>query len=384
MKRVQCGLTAGVALVGAGVIAVAPVAPPAATARSVTWPVAMTASYTEAPPELLALSAQRIVEGLAAAPLNPLIMAVAIAGNDRELLYAALRQSIDGPLWAADPALEALADILPAQLGGGSGNESTTADGDGTLLQFRNDVLWSAGAQARNFVADVLEVPSTIDANPAAILATGFASSATNLATGLALAPLGLIPIAEAIATGEEADLYRVIRQYIDAPLWVADPSIEAVARVLPESLGGGTDRQPEVVGPEDGALVQFRNDVLWQATAQTRTVVADALGVDPNLNTSETEAVGLTAGTERKTSNRPLPQRLSSVAPESNTAGVPKSKPRPVRAAVTSINKQLQSTSDRIDRTVKRLTTPKSKKKNDTGGATESETSEKSETTED
>ena len=102
------------------------------------------------------------------------------------------------------------------------------------------------------------------------------------LAEGTALAPLGLIPITQAIASGDKEDLYVAIRQYIDAPLWVADPTIDAFAEVLAPPLGG-TDGIHEVETPGvDGQLIQFRDKVLWGATSRVRESVADVLGVDP------------------------------------------------------------------------------------------------------
>ncbi len=367
MTRAQRGIAAGVAIVGAGAIALAPVAPPASTARTTTVPVALTAAYTEPPLELFALSAQRAIGGLALAPLNPLIMAVAIAGGDEELLYAALRQSIDAPLWVADPSLEAIAQILPEELGGGTGQESTTTTDDGALLQFRNDVLWAGTDELRTAIADALGVPAGANDNPAAVLAEGFVRSASNLATGAVLAPLGIIPIAQAIAAGDEEGLYRAVRQYIDAPLWVADPAIEAVAEVLPDSLGGGTDGDPRTTGPADGAVMQFRNDVLWRATEQTRSLVATALDVDPDLDASDTETAGVAAASEpADVAPHQLRRQLSASDPVSAKAAdgdtAKPDRPRPVRAAVKSLGKQVESVSKRIDRTVDKLTKPKRK----------------------
>jgi len=375
MKRVQCGLTAGIAIAGASAIAFAPIAPPTTAAKTATIPVALTAAYHQEPPELLALSAQRVIGGLALAPLSPLIAAVALAGSDEELLYAALRQSIDAPLWAVDPALEAIAQILPDELGGGTGGESTNGDDDGALLQFRNEVLWAATNDIRSAIADALDVDADQDENPAAVLAEGFVASATNLASGAVLAPLGLIPLAQAIAAGDEENLYRAIRQYIDAPLWIADPAIEAVAQVLPDSLGGGSDGIPSETA-DDGAFMQIRNDVLWRATERTRTLVANALDVNPNLDASDNASTARLAATEERTnvSSKELRQRLSAVDREASAADADAdadaddqsadkpNRQRPIRAAVKSLNKQVKSASARIDRAVDKLTKPKHK----------------------
>ncbi len=377
MKRVQCGLTAGIAIAGASAIAFAPIAPPTTAAKTATIPVALTAAYHQEPPELLALSAQRVIGGLALAPLSPLIAAVAVAGSDEELLYAALRQRVDAPLWAVDPALEAIAQILPDELGGGTGGESTDGVDDGALLQFRNDVLWAGTNEIRSAIADALDVDAAINRNPALELAEGFGASATNLAAGAVLAPLGLIPLAQAIAAGDEENLYRAVRQYIDAPLWVVDPAIEAVAQVLPDSLGGGSDGIPsETAG--DGAVMQFRNDVLWRATERTRTLVANALDVDPNLDASDNEPAARLAATEERTgvSSKELRERLSVAEREASAEDTDEqradkpNRQRPIRAAVKSLNKQVKSASERIDRAVDKLTKPKTKAAEDQSDA--------------
>ena len=57
-----------------------------------------------------------------------------------------------------------------------------------------------------------------------------------------------------------------------------------ASPKALPAPLGGGrqTDNGNQ---PGDGALVQFRDNVLWGTTAAARTPVANVLGVDPDLD---------------------------------------------------------------------------------------------------
>lgn len=67
------------------------------------------------------------------------------------------------------------------------------------------------------------------------------------------------------------------MRSDVDGPLWVADPTIDAVAAtVLPPALGGGTDGNQEVNGPGDGAVIDFRDKVLCKATQAVRTPVRD------------------------------------------------------------------------------------------------------------
>jgi hypothetical protein len=85
--RVQGCVTAGVALVGAGVMAVTP-APQQApeVLRSVNADVALAAApepYSQSVPELLALSAQRTVTGLASAPVGLATSAIALAQGQK-------------------------------------------------------------------------------------------------------------------------------------------------------------------------------------------------------------------------------------------------------------------------------------------------------------
>jgi hypothetical protein len=81
--RIQGCVTAGVALVGAGVMAVTPAAQQAPEVlRSVNADVALagaTEPYTQSVPELLALSAQRTITGLASAPVGLATAAIALA-----------------------------------------------------------------------------------------------------------------------------------------------------------------------------------------------------------------------------------------------------------------------------------------------------------------
>jgi hypothetical protein len=73
-----------------------------------------------------------------------------VAGHDAEA-KAILVNIVDGPQWAADPALEALAQVLPKPIGGTNGDTKTSEVGgarheaDGTLLQKRNAAVSPGG-----------------------------------------------------------------------------------------------------------------------------------------------------------------------------------------------------------------------------------------------
>jgi hypothetical protein len=73
---------------------------------------------------------------------------------------AILVDVVDGPQWAADPALEALSRVLPRNLGGGTNGDSYTNtpggtgglgrnEADGSIQEFRNSTLLEARNKAR-------------------------------------------------------------------------------------------------------------------------------------------------------------------------------------------------------------------------------------------
>jgi hypothetical protein len=300
-KRVNCRMASGVAIVGVGVLALTPVVPAsAATTRSLDTPVALAAAYDQTPPELLVLSAQRAAGTVALAPLIPAVAGLGVLTGDQKLLSALFLQTVDAPLWALDPALEALAQVLPRELGGGTGRESTDGVNDGAILQFRNTVLIDLRDAARDLVLDTFGPPESATLNPTTEIADGLVEAAGRFAEALVLAPLGVIPVAQGAITslsgGSNKDLYLALRQYIDGPQYVIDPAIEGFARALTPPLGG-TDDMSNQQTDKDGQLMQFRNTVLLGARDSVRKTVADALGVDPNTgNPVTTTTATLTA----------------------------------------------------------------------------------------
>ena len=207
--RVQGCVTAGVALVGAGVMAVTP-APQQApeVLRSVNADVALAAApepYSQSVPELLALSAQRTVTGLASAPVGLATTAIALAQGQSPAAQAILKEIVDGPQWAADPAIYALDDLLPTPLGGDAKNDPTQPDADSAISQFRADVLIAARDDVNEAIADALGVgpatqPAGHEVSPtyaAARLGAGFAVSGVRAAQSAVTAPLGLVAVAQ-------------------------------------------------------------------------------------------------------------------------------------------------------------------------------------------
>ncbi|WNG92588.1 hypothetical protein [Mycobacterium sp. ITM-2016-00318] len=90
------------------------------------------------------------------------------AGNDAEVTRI-VTNIVDGPQWAIDPAIEAAAQVLPKPVGGTNG-DSYTADGDGSLMQFRNTQMLQARDTARaNAQAHVAQAGEVRDAIKAAL-----------------------------------------------------------------------------------------------------------------------------------------------------------------------------------------------------------------------
>uniref|UniRef100_UPI001E5FFA04 hypothetical protein n=1 Tax=Mycobacterium hubeiense TaxID=1867256 RepID=UPI001E5FFA04 len=266
-------------------------------------------------------------------------IATAIAGGDDLALNAALGAFISGPQYVIDPLGFAADDVLPPPIGGDPSEDPTDMYGS-EISKFRADVMLAARDDVREAVRDTLGIgPETQpDGNEvtgiylAARLAGGLAESGFRAASGAAMAPLGLLAIADALANQDNEALYVAIRQYIDAPLWAADPTIFAADDVLPEPWGGDPDNDPTSQG--ESAVTAFRNDVLWNGTRTVRTAVADVLGVDPDLDQGD-----LTSSAQSNAS-----ARLASGAGEAETneaaAGATRSERRggPVSRIVNSL----------------------------------------------
>ena len=303
--RVQKGVTAGVALVGAGVMAAAPAFQQAPEVlRSVEVDVQLAAALTGTPAENLALSAQRTVTGLVGAPVGVATAAIALAQGQNTGAYAVLQEVVDGPLWAADPAIYALDDLLPAPIGGSPGNVQEDR-GTSLITQFRADQLIAARDDINEAVRDSLGVgpatqPTGNQVSPAyaaARLGGGLAVSATRAAQSAVTAPLGLVAVAEGVQasfeTGNNKPLYLALQAYIDGPNYVTDPIVFAVDDVLPQPVGGDPQTKPALMNGSQ--ISQLRGNVLLAPRDAVRSVVAGALNVDPVTGQAPAPAATLT-----------------------------------------------------------------------------------------
>ena len=305
--RVQGAVTAGVALVGAGVMAAAPVAQQAPEVlRSANADVALAAALTGTPAENLALSAQRTVTGVVGAPIGFATAAVALAQGRNAAAAAILNEIVDGPQWAADPALYALDDLLPAPIGGSPGNVQEQR-GTSLITQFRADQLIAARDDINEAIADSLGVGTEADVDDegpvyaVARLGAGFAASGVRAAQSAVTAPLGLVAVAQGLqqsfATGNNTALYTALEAYIDGPNYVADPIVLAVDDVLPAPIGSDTSIDPTNMGTSE--VSKFRANTLLGARDQVRGAVKSVLGVNSSASarslSTDTNAAGAT-----------------------------------------------------------------------------------------
>ncbi|WP_273733215.1 hypothetical protein [Mycolicibacterium septicum] len=288
-SRVSSGLTACVAIAGAGAIAITPVvASTPAPPRVVDAQAALMADFTGMNQAGLAfLAAQRLADQLVQAPFVPLVLAAQLAAGDNARLYSQLRQIVDSPVYVADPVIEAIAITLPEGFGGGSDHVTNTSAGDGAFMQFRNNELLGFRDAVNAQVAGALGVsPTVLNDNYAAELAGGVQESAVRSVNGVVLGAVGLVAVAQAMASGDNLEVYKAVKEYIDAPMWAADPAIEGLAEALPVSLGGGTNHDPtDPTG--DGALMQFRNTQLIGARDSVRVAAAKVLGVGDKVDST-------------------------------------------------------------------------------------------------
>jgi hypothetical protein len=382
-EQVQGYVTAGIALLGAGVIAATPVAPPPEVVRASDHAVSLMASPIEILAGGIGQSAVNLAEIIVLTPadLSPITEAIAAADQTTQReLYGAIRNYIDGPLFVIDPTLAAINSVVPPPVGGGTGDFQQTSDS--AIKAFRMQYLSGTAKAARDIFADALAVDDAgvpiPGASPSALvtLALGVGASALRLNQSVAESQLIPVAIAADIVAGTAVNqaVYNAVRKVVDAPLHIADPTIDALAKVLPAPVGG-TDGDPTQDLPNatgtDGDLIHFRDNVLSKATSDIRTPIRDALGAhDPVSSSSSSDLLRAQGGNEVGASA--LDKVAVPKAGKKSTVDSPvkkidqhrKQSDNPVAAAIKKIRESLQAkdqakdTTDAKDKDAKAPTT--------------------------
>jgi hypothetical protein len=125
-----------------------------------------------------------------------------------------------------------------------------------------------------NLLAETL--PTTLPAKLAE-LGAGVGESGLRLAQSSLQGLLG--PIALAQALGDDEAVKAIIADYVDGPLYIADPTIFALDNILPAPFGGDTSDTPQYSQGSD--ILKFRVQVLYAL----REAIKDALGVQPSTS---------------------------------------------------------------------------------------------------
>jgi hypothetical protein len=298
-ERVQGCVTVGVAMVGAGALALAPMAPqPAQQMRAdeirtvnvsdmklLAAPTSLLQALQiiatgDDPTGGLAGSGQRLVTSTLQGLLGPIALAQAL-GNDAAT-KAIIADYITAPLYIADPTIFALDDALPAPYGQDSAPNQFASTSD--VFKFRQAayalgqaVVKALGVQPTTGIGAAAIAPANPVGDPAFTaerLAQGFAESGQRLVESSLQGLLG--PIALAQALGDDEAVKAIIANYIDGPLYVADPTIFAIDDVLPDPYGQDPAPDPRFGNTSD--VLKFRANVLYTL----REEIKSALGVQP------------------------------------------------------------------------------------------------------
>lgn len=366
-SRVSSGLAACVAVATAGVVAITPVAVSTPTpARVLDASTALMASFEGMNQAgLVFMAGQRLADQFVQAPLTPFVLAAQLVAGDNERLFSQIRQIVDSPVYVADPLIEAIAITLPAEFGGGSDHVTNTSAGDGTFMQFRNNELLGLRDDINAQFAQLLDVDTPWpNDNYTAALAQGLQESAVRSVNGAVLGAVGLVSVAQAVASGDKLAVYKAVKEYIDAPMWVADPAIEGLAEALPAGLGGGTNHDPtDPTG--DGTLMQFRNNQLIGARDSVRIAAANVLGVrdkvDSTGNVIASNSLNrsqLLSATDDKSDQKPKVNNLKPHVTNLNAAldGAKDKAEKRREKAKANVDKVVKKVREAADKTAKKL----------------------------
>ena len=240
-------------------------------------------------------SGERLAADTLKGLIGPFVAAQALAEGDIEAFKAVIRDYVDAPLHIVDPTIFAIDKILPAPYGQDPAADPRLGN-TSYVLKFRVEVLYALreavrdalGVQpaAESFKTDLASINLAADpvGDPVFTftrLAEGLGESGERLAESTLKGLLGPIAAFQAIAAGDNQALYDVIEAYIDAPLYIADPTIFAIDDVLPPPLGGDPATDPTEM---HGSIVSnFRADTLIPARDAIKPSIKLALGLTPS-----------------------------------------------------------------------------------------------------
>jgi hypothetical protein len=384
-ERVQGCVTAGVVMVGAGALALAPMAPQttlqlrADQVRTVdVSDMKLMATVTPTPASLLAAlqilatgantpadtsggvagSVQRLAGDTLQGLLGPIALVQAL-GNEAQT-DAILESYIDAPLHIADPTIFAINNVLPAPYGGGDYSIDPRYRDDSDVLAFRANVLYVL----REELKQALGLPSALDASTeqtvnaelvapsdptlpdvsgetvgdpvftVSRLAQGLGFSAERLVESSLQGAAAPITAAQAIAGGAPVNvvLKNVIDAAIDAPAYIADPTVFAIDDVLPAPIGSDPSR--DKTDMSGSAVSQFRANVILKTRDAIKAPIDAALTSGGGAVTANKTAVAgvnaastttSTTGKHRATVNNPVSSALKKLAKDVKKASTPK-----------------------------------------------------------
>jgi hypothetical protein len=134
-----------------------------------------------------------------------------------------------------------------------------------------------SGAGARVTTAAATPSPVGDPVAAAVRLGEGISQSAVRLVQSGAAGLLGPLAAADALAHNDREALFGVIESYVDAPLYIADPTIFAIDDVLPAPIGQDPSTKPTEM---NGSVVtQFRANVLIPARDAIKPGIKNVIG---------------------------------------------------------------------------------------------------------
>jgi hypothetical protein len=187
-------------------------------------------------------------------------------------------------------------------------------------------------------------------------LGEGISQSAVRLVQSSVAGLFGPLAAADALAHNDRKALFGVIESYVDAPLYIADPTIFAIDDVLPKPIGEDPETDPTKMN--GSAVSLFRANVLIPARDAVKPGIKNVIGYPAPDDKTVVADVADDVPTVTNTSNVLLEEKSGPAPTVKAKTGAQHRAPtaRPVRTAIknvrTAINKTVES--------LKKVVTPK------------------------